>query len=224
MKSNSAHLIDTCPQSMVDSATPTPFRCQTFWARHISAVLLIAASLNTTTLLAATEGSADNQDKRAAPAQHNHQIYKTIDSDGNVIFTDAPPLNQPAEPVTLNQTNRHEATPETYPSRRSQSTEPLQRSYSIQLKQPRADMKIGPAMRAIPVSVFVGRRLRGNENIQYFLDGKAVGSQTKSLSSSIPVSIKSRGRRSVSAKIINTQGKTLASSGSVNVFVIRPNR
>lgn len=147
------------------------------------------------------------------------EIYKTVDENGKVIYTDTP-LEQ-GEKVEMKETNT--LPPPPYLPKRASGNEGQeeQLNYVLYIQSPAEGTKVGPEQTSISVEVSLNRGLEDSHFLQLFINGEAHGSPTKA--SSLVAQNLFRGQRSLVAVVIDDQGNWLASSPPVTVFVIRPN-
>lgn len=149
------------------------------------------------------------------------EVYKVVDKDGRVTYTDDPPKNAPYEEVDLKPINTQPPVKVQTPSELGTSEpEDEEISYQITLVAPADGAQIPPGQRDLPVEVRLEPGLQGNHRIQFMLDGAPVGrpgATNRTLISEI-----FRGEHTVSANIIDAEGRVITSSPTATVFVIRP--
>lgn len=147
------------------------------------------------------------------------QIYKTVDKDGRVIYSDSP-KNDNAEPVHLRSINtvagetRHQPAPE---QRQSQPQEAV--AYEIEIVSPRDKAFVPVSQRDLPVAVRLNKPLEEGDLLVYFLDDEMIEETTNS---NILISNPWRGVRVVRVEVINTHGQLLGTSAPVSVSLMRP--
>ncbi len=151
---------------------------------------------------------------------HSDTIYKTVDEQGNVVFSDVPSDDSKAIDVELQ--NIQEATQITAPPAQ-QAPSAAKTEYRITLLSPAEGQRFGPTQRYLSISVEVQPGLSPQHNIAFYLDGKQVAAPSRATSTRIPMGLKMRGRHSVQAKLITQQGKTVDATQSVSIYTIRPN-
>ena len=153
-------------------------------------------------------------------------IFKQVDKDGRVIFTDNPNRERADTEVELKDMNMHSgelATPK-MPQRPPAKAQEKQAVYRIWLKSPKNNAQIGPAKKVLEVTIGVNQSLPRYIRTQLYWDGSPYGEPQIGHSASIPVDgLMSRGRRSLRAELVNIRtGEVLARSKQVNIHVIRP--
>lgn len=153
-------------------------------------------------------------------AQEN-TIYKTIDKNGRIVFTDNPPLNEKAESIDLKETN---VQPGGQSSSYSHGTQPRQnQSMSISIVAPAIDARLGPADKNVTFRARVNSPLAEDDGVVFYFDGKALNAASSALSYTMPLSIKIRGQHVVKAVVVNKKtGATVAVSSPVAFYVLRP--
>lgn len=145
------------------------------------------------------------------------EVYKTVDENGKIIFSDKP-TNEDSEKIDTKLKNVQPGTTFRSYKKDAKKETPI----SIQITSPSDGQQIGPTQKRISIGVKVSPQLNSDLQVTIFFDGKIVSGPSRSTSASIPLTIKMRGKHSISAKVTDTTGKTIASSNSVSVQVIRP--
>lgn len=155
------------------------------------------------------------------------EIYRTVDEDGNVVFSDSPSTSS-SEKVTLPPTNIQPATKTTVKEQQPNTPEteddraPI--SYSLSIVSPSPDQQVGPAQKSITIVSAVRPALRGEHLIQFYIDGKPQGIPQNFPSITVDLPLQMRGRRSVSAAVVSASGAVIRRSNSVTFYVIRPRK
>lgn len=151
-------------------------------------------------------------------AQAPAEIYKTVDKNGNVVYTDNPPTDD-AEAVKLRAIN-------TLPTQEPRtSDEPMPMApqaavnYQVEVISPRNEVVIPPGERDLAVAVSISPGLHPDHLVTYYLDGDLI---EETQSSSIVIQDVPRGSRTLSIEVIDQQGEVLGKSDPVTVNVIRP--
>ena len=149
-------------------------------------------------------------------------IYKTVDENGKVTFSDSPPDTGTTEEVELGPLNTQEGRPsdDNYRPQNRKTPKPS-KQYRIALNGPAQGQQVGPAQRSVTASVSVTPSLDRGYKIQFYFDGQPFR-LTSSTSVSIPLPITKRGQRSVSASLLDPQGNIVSRTNSVIIHVIRP--
>jgi hypothetical protein len=154
-------------------------------------------------------------------------IYKHVDEDGNVVFTDNP-HGKKAETLHLSPTNIQPATqPKTKAADNSAGTTTEEEEkaeervpYSlISISSPDDESTVTYGQETITASVQITPALQADDLIQFYFDGSKQGSA--STNSSITFSDLERGEHTISAAVLNAEGKIERQSKSVRIFVMR---
>jgi len=147
-------------------------------------------------------------------------VYKTVDKDGRVIYSDSP-ANEKAEKVELRELNTVPKS-ETLPSAISIGSSRVQEekiSYKIDIISPGSEVTIPPGQRDLAIAVSLDNPLRQNHLLVYFMDGELLEETTMS---NILVSDVPRGSHTLVVEAIDESGQSLGTSAPVIVNIIRP--
>ena len=151
-------------------------------------------------------------------------VYKKVDADGNVSFSDIPdksaqivnvaPLSTvPAmSPALINKTLNGDAAPNVPAVDMS--------SYVLTINSPTADQTFNRAEDAFAASVTVKPELRAGDKLVLLVDGKPAAPTSKpdSTSPTVHTNEMDRGGHQFEARIVSAKGKIITSK-SVNFFV-----
>lgn len=151
-------------------------------------------------------------------------VYRSVDEQGNVIFTDTPPPDgSAADRIDLQRTNTVQATPAPPPPPRPEKSEEEAAAaleYEVTITAPLNETSFPMGPGNFSVSVSVSPELEKYDGLQLFMDGTPWGSpQRDSLWDLTNVF---RGQHDITVAVINSDGETLAISPPVRVFVHRP--
>ena len=157
-------------------------------------------------------------------------IFKRIDESGRVTFTDQPSARKEknAKEVELKEAHfytqpKTSTTSALKKERKKKEEEKAEKPYQIWFTSPGADEKIGPATKSLNVKVRANRYTPHYLRYRLYWDGTAYGNDSSSGAFSIPLNLRSRGKRSFYAELINTRdNKVVTRSQTMSVFVIRP--
>jgi len=144
------------------------------------------------------------------------EIYRSVDENGNVIFSDTP--SEGAEKIEVKEAQTVDA-PSTEPFRYEPPPgEPPPRYQAVTISSPQNDQSIRANAGNVSVSMSVTPGLRRGDRLVLLMDGKQVAS-----GSSTSVSMKNvdRGTHTLRARVIGRDGKTLASSDPVTFHLQR---
>ena len=153
----------------------------------------------------------------------NAQIYKSVDANGVVIFSDTPPndsqtkVEQIKTPATV---NAMQATPiaPAHSEERNGSEVGIDRVISIVSPTDNATIPMGAGI--FDVAVDATPELGEGESLELYLDGEKVGEAQTELSWTLTYVI--RGAHTLEAKWVSEDGSILATSEPITVFVLRP--
>lgn len=150
-------------------------------------------------------------------------VYKTVDEDGNVTFTDSPPKDKPAEKIKLKETNTQP--PVEFRSRRGsdgrEGPEEETGPYNPRIVSPPNEYQMGPREASLSITVETDRPLDDGHSFQLFVNGAAHAEPTQS--SSLTLTNVRRGRKDITVSVVDAEGAVIASSNPISVYVIRPN-
>ena len=142
---------------------------------------------------------------------HAETVYKTVDEDGNIIFTDKPSQNSEEIKLKELQTIKN-PNPPRYTARPRQPIEDQGTLYKTFIITNPAD---GSGLRSntgnITISVMLEPALRANHKIVITLDSKEISNGS---AKSVSVQNVDRGTHSIGASVIAGSGKKLISTSS----------
>jgi hypothetical protein len=155
------------------------------------------------------------------------QIYKVVDKDGNVTFTDQPPGDgsKPIklQPISVIETPKYETKPK--PKAEGEDGEPLSlrtlrkmyRDFAI--VAPQSEESIWHPDAPITVAWSTGAQLQSGMKVSVSVDGKLQASTTDRV---IPVANLDRGEHTVTAELTNERNQKVATAEPIVFFVRRP--
>ena len=143
------------------------------------------------------------------------QLYKSIDENGNVVYSDVPPSDG-AEPVELPPINVIEGI-KVPPPANEQAGEQLPLTYSIRITQPQNEQTFQNT-REFPVTVNVEPPLQSGHQVAISLDGEV---RVRGNELSAIVTDVDRGEHRITAAVVDASGKPIITSPAVVVFVHR---
>ena len=149
------------------------------------------------------------------------QVYRHVDENGNVSFTDQPPPN--AEAVEIREPNTSAPPPAiprySRPSRdRGDDDEAY--GYEVSITSPTNETIIPNGPGNFGVSATVSPGLEGTDQLQLLLNGSPHGAPQTGTSWALTNIF--RGEQKLSIAVINGDGEQLATSDTVIVYVYRP--
>lgn len=145
------------------------------------------------------------------------EVYKTVDENGKVIFSDKP-KNEDSEKVDTKLKNVQPGTVVRPYKKEKKEGAPA----SIHITSPSNGQQFGPTQSSVSISAKVLPKMSAKYRVTLFFDGKVISGPSQSTSASVPLSIKTRGKHTVSATLSDEAGNTIAQSNSVTIQVIRP--
>jgi len=155
----------------------------------------------------------------AAAADEGETIYRSVDEDGNVIYTDEPP-NEDAEPVELDPVTtvpayRHDETD-------TESGDQAAPSYAgLSITYPTPDEAIRHNGGQVPFEVELlpeEVQLAEEHRIEIVVDGTVKGTGRPP---TVTAGTINRGPHEAFARVVDAGGNTLAESPIVNFFLLR---
>lgn len=143
------------------------------------------------------------------------EIYKVVDENGRVTYTDKPPQNRPAEKVQLKEPN---TVPPAVITRRP-APEPeksdIPTDYQLRIAYPPDEFHVNPGMRNLSVQVAVDPPIHPRHQLQVLDNGQVLPGTTLE-------NIVVRGTHVLQARIVDQQGRTVSQSEAIEVYVHRP--
>jgi hypothetical protein len=151
------------------------------------------------------------------------QIYKHVDEDGKITFTDQPPDDGTATPVEIKPTN---TTPPPSPSAYPQTTpEPDDdgaddSAYTVTITSPEDQTIIPRGPGNLSVSASIKPALAPSQKLQLLLDGSPRGEAQRN--SSWALTNVFRGEHQLEVAVLDANGEQVAKSDGITIFVFRP--
>ncbi len=151
------------------------------------------------------------------------KVYKSVDGDGNVVFSDSPGNN--AEEITLQptQTYRVSEIPERAPVDDLPSEDNDRQAYeTITIVQPSPEETIWDNQGNLSVAVSVVPGLQSGDTLEIFIDDKKQGQSQEATMVQLTGIL--RGEHRVFAQIVDGSGNIIASSEPVIFFLHKASR
>jgi hypothetical protein len=146
-------------------------------------------------------------------------MYRWVDAQGVVHYSDTPQPGAQAIPVPSAQTYRAPPVPAA-PAATTTSTPPAPAGYqSCAITQPAADANLF-APEALNISVQVVPNLRPGDQLNVTLDGATLPSSPGAMN--FEISAPERGAHTINAVVLSADGQTLCSAPAVSFSVQRP--
>lgn len=149
------------------------------------------------------------------------QVYKVTDADGNVTFTDTPPLSSDGtvEEHSIHAPNTAKPTETTRaPAAPVEAEEPIRYDTQIVTPADNATIPMGPGNFSVQVSL--SPRLEAGESLLLLMDGEPVG--TPQRTPNWQLSNVYRGEHRLQVLRVDNEGAELGASDISTVFVMRP--
>jgi hypothetical protein len=150
------------------------------------------------------------------------QVYKTVDEDGNVRYSDTPAAGGSSEAVEIPQTNTVSPPPANAWEQREQPREQAQEAVDYQpvITAPANETTIPMGPGNFSVSAEVQPPLADGHTLQLYIDGSPEGVPQERTSWSLTNVF--RGAHDLEVAVLDRDGEELARSRSVRVYVMRP--
>lgn len=156
------------------------------------------------------------------------QVYKTVDKDGNVTYTDQPPADgsKPIKlaPISVIEAPTYEKAPES--ARKGAEGEEiplrdLRRLYrDFAIISPQSEESVWHPDGPIAVAWSAGNPLQKGMQVTVYLNGNKQATTTEQI---IPVDGLDRGEHTVTAELKDAKNRRIATAEPVTFFIQRPN-
>jgi hypothetical protein len=149
------------------------------------------------------------------------QIYKSVDEQGNVVFSDVPP-REDGQRVVVTPLNTYatpaEAAPAEEPATAAAAVD-AQYYRAIEIVDPTADEAIRENAGNLVVSVATVPAVRGDHRLVLVMDGRALA--LESSGSVFTLANIDRGSHTISARIVDSSEATVTESAPVTFHMLR---
>jgi len=150
------------------------------------------------------------------------EIYKTVDEDGRVTYSDKPPRQHKGDKAELPPVNTMEKTEK--PRSSPQDSVPTSQSeqaidYQLSLASPEQDAQLPPGQRDLVIRVELDPPLAPEHQLVYYMDGEEIA---RGRHSQYRIEEIFRGTHQIRVAIVNQRGQTLQASDTRQVHVHRP--
>jgi hypothetical protein len=148
------------------------------------------------------------------------EIYKTVDKNGRITYTDVPPANTEAKPLelkTINSLPSPAFIPNASPSNNGVSDDTNE--YQVQITAPENGRTLMADERSVMISISVNQNLNEGDLFVYKIDGDIL---TTTQEMTFNMTEPPRGEHSLTVDVIDREGKTLAQSNAITLLVMRP--
>ena len=159
----------------------------------------------------------------AVPLAVSAQIYRSVDEQGNVVFSDQPPAagteGEKVELPPVNTTPAPEPRPDPAPEEELEE-EPAAPEYGVAITEPANETTIPMGPGNFSVSGVVRPSLAAGHLLQLKMDGEPWGEPQASPAWSLTNVF--RGAHDITIAVVDGDGEQLATSEPVRVYVLRP--
>ena len=153
------------------------------------------------------------------------EIYKTVDANGNVVFTDIAPVDrsgQPAaQPVTVEPVNSYQ--PPSAPVSQQGDAPPQSDEVGyyeqVDVISPAEDETIRDNSGNVQIQIAISPRLRGDHRLMLILDGADIG--LEAVNGVFELSNVDRGTHTAAGRVLDRQGNTVVESSPVTFNLMR---
>ena len=155
-----------------------------------------------------------------APLSAVAEIYKSVDSEGNVMYSDEPGVNTEAIPEpSPNTVQMPKPSAESTPPKAEDSAGTKYTSLRIISPAPEETIRSNPGILAITLALKPKLDIKAGHTISVLVDGHIL--VTKSNQTSFQIPDINRGTHRVQALVSDKDGKTLIKTGNVQFFMQR---
>lgn len=141
-------------------------------------------------------------------------VYKVVDEDGRITYTDQLPKGKKGEKVELPKGNSLPRTVLRDP-RPAEPSSPIPTHYNLQISYPPDEFHVNPGMRNLNIQVTVAPPLYREHELQITDNGEVIEGTTME-------NIVVRGTHAIQAKVVDAQGRTVSQSEPIHIYVHRP--
>lgn len=142
------------------------------------------------------------------------QVYRVVDEQGRVSFTDSPPPGSKAEKLDLQDSNRLPAPSDLPPRREPKASDGIP-DYQVAITYPPPDFHVTPGLRDLNVEINISPSLGSGHRIELIDNGQLVPGRTLQ-------NIVVRGTHILQARVVDEEGTVLSESEPVQIHVHRP--
>lgn len=146
------------------------------------------------------------------------EVYKTVDKDGNIVYSDNP-KSEKAEKIELRELNTVPSASPSYSPEYSDSAEPEQVRYQIDVISPRDNLIIPVGQRDLAIAVNLDQPLQAGHLLVYFMNGELI---EETIMTNILVKDVARISHKITVEVIDENGQSLGISAPVTVTFMGP--
>jgi Domain of unknown function (DUF4124) len=152
------------------------------------------------------------------------EIYKTVDANGNVVFTDIAPVDrsgQPPQEVTVPQVNSYEPPPASAAQPNAAPAASGDVGYYAQLEviSPSEDETLRDNAGNVQIQVVIAPPLRADHRLLLVLDGN--GTEVEAVNGVFELSNVERGTHTASGRVVDRQGNVVIESNPTTFNLMR---
>lgn len=144
-------------------------------------------------------------------------VYKSVNKDGQAVFTDKPPADRPSDAVTVKPSNTISLPSGTGNDTGEENSTADQVYTSLTVTSPRNEEYFGQEVESITVSATALPGIQEGHTAQLYCDGNPIGDSSLFYTIDQP----ERGTHTVVAKVFNARGKLMIESKPVQFYVRR---
>lgn len=142
-------------------------------------------------------------------------VYKVVDEEGRVTFTDTPPQGKKAEKIQLREGNSIPRTTVTTQAPSEERKQGVPSDYQVRIVSPPDEFHVNPGMRNLNIQVAVEPALHPSHELQITDNGEVI--EGTSLENIVV-----RGRHVIQAHVVDQEGNPISQSEPIEVYVHRP--
>ena len=146
------------------------------------------------------------------------EVYKTVDKNGHVTYTDVPPADNQGKPVELKSINTLPKPPD-IPIQTPPPVTPTQ-EYQVQILSPANGTTLLASERSVDITAGLnGLSLPEGMSLAYKLDGNLIKQTGETL---ITLNDPPAGEHKITVELLDNENEMLAQSEAVTLLVMRP--
>ena len=147
-------------------------------------------------------------------------VYRVVDENGNITFTDNPPADNPTtENIDLPVVNTQPSPLLSDQPEKSEEDQADTSYSSVSIISPENESTITPGQVTVNVRIETEPALHLGHNVQLWFNNQPYGKPTTA--TNFQIGALERGEHQLQVKILDERGDTVASSGSVTIYVKR---
>lgn len=151
-------------------------------------------------------------------------IYKSVDENGNVSYSDRPPegaRSESAETLPPVNTLPEQKPTRSYPNRAREQADDVTIDYTLSLASPAPESSVPPGQRDLPIVLSADPSLAPGHAFAFYMDGELLA---ETRSNQYVVEEIFRGAHQIRGMIIDENGNVLRETETVTIYVHRPSK